>query len=237
MKIVRRSFSSWPKVYPDTGFQSFVFSSPLTSPHLPLTRHAGRGRAPSLPKARPALTWPPLPTFVTSLPQVPGRGSGGSVPADVAVGGGGGRPGTGMHGRGGRRLWRRRSSGACDRMGCAGVSRPAAPQVDVDRGRRGGSRRPSPPMPRLWMGVRWSRGCLPRTRPRCSGAAAADRQRLWKRRSEEVEAGRRARSPRRGRSRGGRARPAARQHGGSSEPRVARIAAGDVSGPKAWTWN
>ena len=117
----------------------------LTSPHLPPTRRAGRGRAPALPKAWPAPTWPPPPTSVTSLLQVQGRGSGGSVPSDVAAGGRGGRLGTGMHGQGGRRLRRRRSSVAHDRMGCAGAPRPAGPQVDVDRGRLSGSGRPSVP--------------------------------------------------------------------------------------------
>ena len=133
-----------------------------------------------------------------------------------------------MRDRGERRPWRRRSRVARDRMGCVGAPRPAGPQVDVDvdRGRRGGSGRPSPPPPRLWMGVRWPRGCLPWTRPGCSGAAVADRRMPRKRRSEAATAYRRAWPPRRGRLRGGRARPAARQRGGSSEPRVARMAAG-----------
>ena len=39
---------------------------------------------------------------------------------------------------------------------------------------------------------------------------------------------RRARSPQRSQSRGGRAQPAARQQGGSSEPHVGRMAAGDT---------
>ena len=91
-----------------------------------------------------------------------------------------------------------------------GTPRPAGPRPDVGRGRQGASGCPSP-------------------RPALPLAAAADRRMSRKRRSEDAAAYRRARSPRWGQSRGGRARPAARQRGGSSEPRVARMAAGGTA--------
>ena len=167
-----------------------------------------------------APTWPSPPTPAASLLRVLGRRSGGSVPAYVAAGGGGGRPGTRMRGRGGRRPWRRRSHVACDRIGCAGAPRRTGPLADIGRGRRGGSGRSSPPPPRLWMGARWPRGRAPRTRPGYAGAASADRHRPRKQGSETATAYRRARSPRWG---PGRAEDAPDLPRGSDEPRVGRM--------------
>ena len=113
-----------------------VFLSQSHLSHLPPTRHAGRGRAPSRPKARLALTWSTPPTSATSLLRVPGRGSRGFVSLDVAAGGGGGRRGPEC------------TAGEDDGRGDAAAASPATGwSVQARRGQRG---------PRVDIGRGWT---------------------------------------------------------------------------------
>ena len=196
-----------------------TFLSPSHLSHFPRTRHARRGRAPPLPKAWLPPTWRTPPTSVPCLLHVPGRGSGGSVSTDVAAGGRGGRRGPGC------------TAGEDAGCGDAVVASPAT-------GWGARARRSQRDRRRTWVAAGGAgMGVRPRRRCRCGwvcdsrGVArrGRGRGRGGGRCGSSKAVRRRAWSPRRCRSRGGLGvQPAARQRDGSSEPRVARIAAGDT---------